>query len=190
MEDDQVGEHTVERTSERRGAGRRRVARDPALEERARDTVSHLHAGDAGADLDDLSGGVRAGKQRKLYSAWRDAVLDHRDVAIVERDSAYLDAYVAVPERRVRPLLELESVDPERVGEPPGSHCAAVGEVAMRGDGGGGAVACGRDRLTRGVRSDVADGEETGQLGAHPDVGGHAPVLVERQNSVEHRRVR
>ena len=69
VEDDRLGKHAVEPTSQRRGTGRRRVARDPALEERGRDTVSHLHPRDTGPDLDDLAGTIRARKQRELDAA-------------------------------------------------------------------------------------------------------------------------
>ena len=126
VQDDVVREHSVETAGEHRAVGfaRRHVALEPALEDSGRDAVANLDAGDAGADLDDLAGGVRARQQRQLHAAWGDAVLDHRDVAVVERDRAHPNTRFSRPERRVGQLLELEPVDAERVGEPPGSHRA------------------------------------------------------------------
>ena len=60
----------------------------------------------------------------------------------------------------------------------------------MRGDGRGRAVAGGRDRLARGVRPDVAGGEQAGALGPHPRVRRDAAAFVERDDALEERGVR
>ena len=126
VQDDVVREHSVETAGQHRavGFGRRYVALEPALEDGGRDAVANLDPGDAGADLNDVAGCVRAWQQRQLNTAWRDAVLDHCDVAVIEGDRAHPNTRFSRPERRVGQLVELEPVDAERVGEPPGSHCA------------------------------------------------------------------
>ena len=76
----------------------------------------------------------------------------------------------------------------------PGADAAGyrlrVRQVAVRRDRRGRAVACGGDRLARGIRSYVSGGEQARELGSHPEVRGNTSVLVERKDSFEQRGVR
>ena len=100
VDDNVVGEDAVD-TARKHGAvrvGGWYVAVEPALEHSGRDTVTDLDAGDPGANLHDLAGCVRARQERQLHTAWRDAVLDHCDVAVIEGDRAYPNTRVSRPE--------------------------------------------------------------------------------------------